>query len=135
MNNSWMQITLIATLLPIGPAAMAQSIRFSERQTPAVTDVYQEGENLFYSAWSNLDQAQGRAAPNPGDWYRLDVARGQMELLERTWSDGSYQRSQIDAAISDLQRVLDDNNILPRDRRVLAADLEKLRDNRAKYFQ
>jgi hypothetical protein len=99
----------------------------------AVTDAYQDGLNLYRAVWSHLNHAQQRIASNPGDWYRFDVARGQMELLERTWKSGSCDRSQMDDAIFDVGLVVDNNNISPGDRKLLLNDMEKLRVNRVKY--
>ena len=70
---------------------------------------------------------------NPGDWYRFDVARGQMDLLERTWQDGSFTRAQINDAINDVQLVLTFNNVSDRDREVLSGDLDQLRNIRLQF--
>ncbi len=116
----------IATLLLAGISADAQS-RFTQRDYPNVTDAYQSGLNLYYKTWSDLDQAQKRVAPYPGDGYRFDVARGHMDLLERTWQDGSF-----DDAIDDVQFVLNINNVSAQDRKALAGDLEQLRNLRVR---
>lgn len=123
----------IVTLLLAGAAAQAQSARFSQRGYPDVTDAYQSGLKVYYKAWADLNQAQKRVAPNPGDWYRYDVARGHMDLLERTWQDGSFDRSQINDAINDMQFVLKFNNLSNQDREVLVGDLDQLRDIRLQY--
>ena len=123
---------VIATLLLGGLLASAQT-RFTQRGYPDVTDAYQSGRNLYYKTWADLNQAQKGVVANPGDWYRSDVARGQMDLLERTWQDGTFEHSQIDNAINDVQFVLRFNNASTRDRDALARDLDQLRDIRVRY--
>jgi hypothetical protein len=135
---------VIATLLFVAAAkqAPAQTI-YSRPGTPGGPDDYQSGLKLYSKTWSDLNQAQKRvagnlpptnpAATNPGDWYRFDQARGQMDLLERSWKDGSFNRAQINTAIDDLQFVLKFNNMSARERQALAQDLEHLRDIRLRY--
>jgi hypothetical protein len=123
----------IVTLFLAGVTAEAQSPGFTQRGYPDVTDAYQSGLKVYYKTWADLNQAQKRVAPNPGDWYRYDVARGHMDLLERTWQDGSFDRSQITDAINDVDFVLKFNNLSNQDRDVLARDLDQLRDLRLRY--
>ncbi len=125
----------IVTLLLTWTSAPAQSANFTLRSYPGVTDSYQSGLRTYYKTWVDLNQAQKRVAPLPGDWYRFDVARGQMDLLARTWQDGSFDRSQIDTAISDVDFVLRFNNVSNQDRQALAQDMEQLRNLRVEYFR
>jgi hypothetical protein len=129
--------------LPVGVTAMlllplaltfAQT-RFSERGLPGIQDAYHTGLSLYYKTWADLNDAQKRVVPWAGDWYRFDVARGQMDLLERTWQDGSFTKDQVTQAIGDLEFVLNNNHLAPRDREVLEADMEQLRDLRLRYGQ
>ena len=125
-------LMVTATLLTAALPILAQS-SFNRRSSPALTDPYQSGLKVYYKTWADLNDAQRRVAPNPGDWYRYDVARGQMDLLERTWSDGSFDGKQLNEAIADLRFVLDVNHLAPLDRDILAADLNQLRDIRIQY--
>ena len=119
---------IITMLLVAAGASDAQSLRFhGQAYAP---DPYQSGLNTYYKTWSDLDLAQRRVAAYPGDGYRFDVAMGQMDLLERTWKDGSYNRTQLNEALADLQFVLRFNNIAPQDRTRLAQDLERLHNIR-----
>ncbi len=121
------------TFLIICAAAEAQSTRFTMRGYPDVTDAYRSGLQMYYKTWADLNEAQKAVAPNPGDWYRYDVARGHLDLLERTWQDGSFDRPQINDAINDVEFVLRFNNLSTPDREVLGQDLERLRDIRLRY--
>jgi hypothetical protein len=124
---------VMAMLVVLASAAGAQSVRFSQQPYTNAPDAYQRGMNAYYKTWSDLNQAQKRVAPYPGDWYRYEVARGQMDLLERTWKDGSYDNDQLNQAATDVQMVLDNNNLSAQDRSVLAQDLEQLHDLRIQY--
>ena len=123
---------MLLSWLTLAQTAPAQT-RFTQRGFPNVEDAYQSGLTTYYKTWADLNDAQKRAAPYPGDWYRFDVARGRMNLLERTWQDGSFDRSQLNDAINDVQFVLNINDISPADRKVLGQDLEQLRDIRLRY--
>ena len=119
---------IITMLLVAAGASDAQSLRFhGQAYAP---DPYQSGLNTYYKTWSDLDLAQRRVAAYPGDGYRFDVAMGQMDLLERTWKDGSYTRAQINQAIGDVTFVLRFNNLAPHDRAALQQDLEQLHNIR-----
>jgi hypothetical protein len=122
----------VVTLLLTWATAGAQT-QFNRRSYPNVNDAYQSGLKTYYKTWADLNRAQYRVAANPGDWYRASTAQGQMDLLERTWQDGSFDRAQLNQAISDVQFVLRFNSISTRDREALAQDLEQLRDIRARY--
>jgi hypothetical protein len=121
-------VTLLAMWIPAG----AQT-QFNRRRYPNVTDAYQSGLRTFYKTWWDLNQTQDRAAMNPGDGYRAATAQGQMDLLERTWQDGSFDRSRMNSAISDVQFVLKFNDMSSQDREALTQDLEQLRDLRVRY--
>lgn len=123
------------TLVSAAASVEAQSTGFTQRGYPNDTDAYQRGMKLYYKTWADLNDAQRRAVSNPGDWYRYDVARGQMDLLERAWQDGTFDRAQLNAAISDLQQVLQFNNLSAQDRETVARDLEGMRNLRINYGQ
>ena len=132
MKRYLIQSIVIATLLTGSGTVWAQT-RFTQRGYPNVTGAYQSGLKAYFKTWSNLNDAQKGRVGNPGDWYRFDVARGQMDLLERTWQDGSFTRAQINDAINDVQLVLTFNNLSDRDREALSGDLEQLRNIRVQF--
>lgn len=119
---------VIAMLLFTAAASEAQALRFHDQGYPP--DPYQSGLHTYYKTWSDLNQAQKQVVPYAGDGYRFDAAMGQMDLLERTWRDGTYDRAQLNQAIGDLAFVLRFNDIAARDRANLEHDLEQLRDIR-----
>jgi hypothetical protein len=123
---------VIAMLLLTAAGAPAQTT-LNRPNPPSVTDPYDSGLRLYYKTWADLNDAQKRVVAFPGDWYRFDEARGKMDLLERTWQDGSFTRSQLNDAIDDLQFVLKINNMYDQDRKILEQDLHQLLDIRIGY--
>jgi hypothetical protein len=122
-------IAVIGMLLTAAGVGQAQTT-FNR---PRASDPFQNGLKVYYKTWADLNTAQKNVAPYPGDWYRYAKAQGQMDLLERTWSDGSFTRAQLNDAISDVQFVLQVNNISDQDRQALEQDLNQLRDVRIQY--
>jgi hypothetical protein len=133
MKRDLLPSAAVITLLLAWTSAEAQSPNFTLRSYPDVTDSYQSGLKTYYKTWGDLNEAQKHVAAYPGDWYRFDVARGQMDLLERTWENGRFDRAEINTAIDNVQLVLKFNNLAPGDRQALAADLDGLRDIRLRY--
>lgn len=132
MKRYLIQSIVIATLLAGSGTVWAQT-SFTRRSYPNVTDSYQSGLKAYSKTWSDLNRAQKGMVGNPGDWYRFDVARGQMDLLERTWQDGSFTRAQLNDAINDVQFVLRFNNVSEHEREALSGDLEQLRNIRVQF--
>lgn len=132
MKHVFIPSAVIATLLTAAGSGMAQTT-FNRRRAPGVNDPYQSGLKVYYKTWADLNAAQKNVEPYPGDWYRCDKALGQMDLLERTWRDGSYTRGQLNDAIQDVRFVLRVNNISGEDRQALEQDLNQLRDIRIRY--
>lgn len=134
MKHVFISTAVIAMLLTAAGPGQAQTT-FNRPTRPSVNDPYQSGLKLYYKTWADLNAAQKNVVPYPGDWYRFDKALGEMDLLERTWSDGSYTRGQLNDAINDVRFVLRVNNITAQDRQVLEQDLNQLRDVRIRYGQ
>ena len=130
MRRVFIPNVVIAMLL--STAGMVAQTTFN-RPSPGISDPYESGLRLYNKTWIDLNDAQKSAVPNPGDWYRFDQARGQMDYLARTWQDGSFTQAQLNEAITELQFVLNQNHILDRDRRALEEDLNQLRDIRLRY--
>jgi len=133
MRRFFILSAAVVTIVLTGVSVQAQSTGFTQRGYPNATDAYQSGMRLYYKTWADLNQAQNQAISNPGDWYRYDIARGQMDLLERNWKDGTFDRQQLINAISDVQQVLKFNNLSAQDRNIVAGDLEQLQDLRINY--
>lgn len=129
MRQIFIPTAVIAMLLTAAGLGQAQTT-FNR---PRTSDPYQSGLKLYYKTWADLNAAHNNVVPYPGDWYRFDKALGQMDLLERTWRDGSYTRAQLNEAINDVRFVLRVNNISNQDRQTLEQDLNQLRDVRIRY--
>lgn len=132
MKQVFIPTAVIATLLTAAGLGQAQTT-FNRPSAPSANDPYESGLKLYYKTWADLNAAQKNVVPYPGDWYRFDKALGQMDLLERTWRDGSFTRAQLNDAINVVRFVLQVNNLSDRDRQVLEQDLNQLRNIRIRY--
>jgi len=65
------------------------------------------------------------------DWKHAEHAREDLERFRVNWSRGRFDRDRLDRGIGNIQRLVDDRWLNPRDREILSRDLFALRDFRA----
>ncbi len=90
-------------------------------------DYSRNGGDVFGRVRSDLDRAEASSYPNGGDRRRFDKVREELNEFQR-----SGNRRELNEAISALQKVVDHNRLAYRDRDVLAGDLYRMRDLRAR---
>ena len=78
----------------------------------------------------DLNRVQADTFPFSADRYRLNRAREEVSEFQSQWAAGNFNVRELDEAIGALQRVVDMNNLSYRDRDLLVADLNRLRDIR-----
>jgi hypothetical protein len=117
-------VTLLGASL-FGVAANAQyQPRYGDRDYDR-DDRYRA--DLFERVRADLDRAASYAYWNEGDRHRIGKVREELGEFQRSGS-----RHELNDAIGALQKVVNDNRISPRDRDVLADDLYRMRDYRAR---
>ena len=111
---------LILSLLLQAPRARAQSGRYSDVRA------------LVGRVQEDLRRAAGMASPrgHNKDFQRVDNAQRHLSQFDRALSKGKFDGGKLDAAISDVQNVVDHNTLTPQDRDNLNADLRDLRNVR-----
>ena len=122
---------LVSSALCFGPspiAAAQDTARYSYGASSARD--FRDGQTLFASVRSDLDRAENNLPEYAGSRYQFDRVRGELSELQRRWDETAYQPSQADHVVRALGRVLDNSDLLPRDRDRLASDLTRLRDFR-----
>lgn len=67
------------------------------------------------------------------EMLRINRARDRIAVLQNKWERGHFDREQLDGLIASLRIVIDRNRLHPRDRRILLADVERLRRLRERY--
>jgi hypothetical protein len=100
-------------------------------------DDWYRGQNwrgqLFERVRQDLDHVQSATFPSGGDRFRLASTRQELDELQSKLAAGHYDEQELDDVIRALQRVVQDNRMTARDRDVLADDLNRLRDFRARH--
>ena len=88
---------------------------------------------LFQRVRQDLDYVQSATFPGGGDQFRLGRTRQELDELQGKLAAGRYDERELDDVIGALQRVVQDNRMSRRDRDLLADDLSRLRDFRARH--
>jgi hypothetical protein len=90
-------------------------------------------QRLFERVRMDVEHVRSVTFPIGADQYRLAETIRQLDQLQDLLARGRYDRRELDDVIEALQRVLRDNRLSRRDRDVLADDVDRLRDFRARY--
>jgi non-ribosomal peptide synthetase component F len=91
----------------------------------------QDGTGLIRSVQSDLSRAASRGYMSGRERSRLDQALRNLADFDRDLSRGRFDRHDLDRAIDHVNDVVKSNRIDPREREILYADLNRLRDFRA----
>lgn len=100
---------------------------------------YRDRDDVYRGDWHgrffervrmDLEHVQSVTFPIGGDQYRLARTKQELNELQSSWTNGSYNRRSLDDVINAMTRVLADNRLSGRDRDVLGDDLNRLRDFR-----
>jgi hypothetical protein len=95
----------------------------------AQTGRYGDVRALVGRVQEDLKRAAGMASPrnHNKDYKRVDDAQRHLSQFDRALSKNKWDSGKLDAAISDVQGVVDHNTLTPQDRDSLNADLHDLR--------
>jgi hypothetical protein len=100
-------------------------------------DDWYRGQNwrgqLFQRVREDLDHVQSATFPSSGDQFSLAGTRHELDEVQSKLAAGRYDERELDDVIRALQRVVQYNRMTARDRDVLADDLNRLRDFRARH--
>ena len=88
---------------------------------------------LFQKVREDLDHVQSVTFPSGGDQFRFASTRHELDELQSKLAAGRYDEQELDEVIEALQRVVQDNRMSARDRDLLADDLNRLLDFRARH--
>ena len=90
----------------------------------------QEQNRLFDRVRADLDQAASSFTNGPGDRFRLNAARQQVNDIQNLVSSGNFDERELQQAIGALRRVVNNNRLSDRTRDDLERDLERMRELR-----
>ena len=71
--------------------------------------------------------------PFSNDQYRIARTKQELDELQDKLARGYYDQRELDEVIGAMQRVVADNRLSRRDRDLLADDLDRMRDFRARH--
>ena len=113
-------------LMAFGLTAQAQFAPESRYGPGAVS-------SLVDRVHSDLDHAYEGFRFSNGDRDRLNHAEKELRDFATKWDRGSFDKGELDDAISSVQHVLDNNHLPHVDRDALSADVNQLREMREAY--
>jgi len=89
-------------------------------------------ERFFERVRQDVEYVQSVTFPGGGDQFRLNRTLEQLNELQGKLAAGRFDERELDDVIAALQRVVRDNRLSGRDRDLLADDLARLREFRAR---
>ena len=115
--------------LPTGIAALV-FIACLVLPVHAQRDYYHGARALVGQSQTDLRHAVELSRRQGREMQRVDFAQRHLSQFDRALSKGKWDKEKLDAAIDDLQNVIDHNTLDGEDRDRLTADLRDLRDLR-----
>ena len=101
------------------------------QQTPVQAQGYGGHRSTIGRTLGDL-RAASRYAHGGRERERIDNAQRHLREFDRELSRGRYNNHRIDEAIEDVHNVVRNNNLPPRERDILGADLQELRGLRSR---
>ena len=92
---------------------------------------YGNARSLVGRVQSDLRRGERFARPNDKERERYDNAQRHLSEFDRSLSRGKFDKDKLDAAIDDVNNVVEHNTLSPRERDALSQDLRDLRQLRA----
>ena len=90
-------------------------------------------QRFFQRIREDLYHVQSVTFPGSGDQYRISRTLQQLDELQDKLARGYYDERELNDVIGAMQRVVADNRLARRDRDMLADDLDRMRDFRARH--
>jgi len=90
----------------------------------------QDQNRLFDRVRADLERASASFMTGPGDRFRLNAAREQLNDIQNLVSSGNFDEHELQQAIVALRRVVNNNRLSDRTREDLERDLERMRELR-----
>lgn len=89
-------------------------------------------ERLVQTVESDVQHAAHYAHISGKDRERIDNALHHLSDFDAKFARGDFDKGKLDQAIDDVKNVVDNNHLSADDRRILADDLSRLREFRAR---
>src|ERR1044071_6710718 len=131
-KNILMKAVAGAGILFCGLTANAQyqpQYQYRDRYEQRHYDI-QEQNRLFDRVRADLDHAASSFFMAPGDRYRINAAREQLNDIQNLVSSGNFDEHELNQAVWALRRVINNNRLSDQTRDDLERDLEQMRELR-----
>jgi hypothetical protein len=123
MRPSIISTLILVTLAAIGQAQFGPEGRYRPEAVSAIVDHVHEDLNRGYGVWHLRH----------GDRERLNRAERELRDFTKHWEHAKFDKADLDGALGDVQKVIDENHLSGRERDALWNDLEELRRMREAY--
>jgi hypothetical protein len=114
---------ILVSLAASGQAQYGPEGRYRPEAVAAIIDRVHEDLNRGYAVWHLRH----------GDRERLTHTERQLRDFANHWEHGKFDRGNLDAAIRDIGKVVDENRLSGRERDALWNDVGELRRMREAY--
>jgi hypothetical protein len=123
MRASVLSALILVTFAGTGQAQFGPEGRYRPESVSAIVDRVHEDLNRGYGVWHLRH----------GDRERLNHAERELRDFAKHWEHGKFDKGNLDGAMLDVQKVIDENHLSGRERDALWNDLEQLRRMREAY--
>jgi hypothetical protein len=107
----------------VGRAQSGPEGRYRPEAVAAIIDHVHQDLNRGYAVWQL----------GKGDRDRLTHAERQLRDFANHWQHGKFDKSNLEGAVADIQKVIDENHLSGRERDALGNDIQELRQMREAY--
>ena len=128
MKNVLIKASVLTGLALFGTTVFAQN-RDDDRFYQNRDEGYWHG-HVFQRVREDLDHIQQDTPKISVDEYRIVETKRDLNDLQGKFDSGRYDEPALDRTIAAVERVANDNSLLPRDRALLLEDVRRLRDFR-----
>ena len=90
-------------------------------------------QRIFERVRQDLDHVRAETFARGGDQYRIGQALQELDEMQGKLAAGRYDERELDDVLVTLRNVVRDNRMSQRDREILADDMDRLRDFRARH--
>jgi hypothetical protein len=128
VKNVLIKASVLTGLALFGTTVFAQD-RDDDRFYQNRDEGYWRG-HVFQRVREDLDHIQQATPKISADEYRIVDTKRDLNDLQGKFDSGRYDEPALDRTIAAVERVANDNSLLPRDRALLLEDVRRLRDLR-----
>jgi hypothetical protein len=121
--RGFLAVVILVSVTAVGRAQSGPEGRYRPEAVAAIIDHVHQDLNRGYAVWQLGE----------GDRDRLTHAERQLRDFANHWQHGKFDKSNLEGAVADIQKVIDENHLSGRERDALGNDIQELRRLREAY--